>query len=93
MFRRQLVPSSSGQYMDRYQRFSGTTRLKPLFTNYYTVLPLRRCNLATSLTACNLTVGVRTGSVGFAQANNNVSKFGIFVSHSLSFYFQAQFSF
>jgi len=55
------------------------------------MLHLRRCNLATSLRACNITGGVRTGSAGFAQANNNVSNFGIFVPHSLSFYSQAQF--
>ena len=35
------------------------------------MLHLRRSNLATSLTACNLTGGVRTGSAGFAQANIN----------------------
>jgi len=56
------------------------------------MLHLRRFNLAASLRTCNLTVGVRKGSAGFTQANNYVSKFGIFVPHSVSLCFQAQFS-
>jgi hypothetical protein len=51
------------------------------------VLRLRRHNLDTFLTACNLATGVRTQCARCAQADASVSKSSIFVLRFLSLYF------